>query len=144
MKTIVLFKPFSLPISFSWLVVTAVLLERAFSQELILLDNGEVVEKVLVSSNTQSSLPNRPQDSQSPSSPQDNINPTNENTRLYITLGIVLIVALVISYLCTVFLKTRQGFSVMTKYFTCTTTPVEPHKKDQRRQTHFWTEQESV
>ena len=88
-----------------FVIVTAVLLERAFSQELILLDNGEVVEKVLVSSNTQSSLPNRPQDSQSPSSPQDNINPTNENTRLYITLGIVLIVALVISYLCTVFLK---------------------------------------
>ena len=88
-----------------FVIVTAVLLERAFSQELILLDNGEVVEKVLVTSNTQSSLPNRPQDSQSPSSPQDNINPTNENTRLYITLGIVLIVALVISYLCTVFLK---------------------------------------
>lgn len=88
-----------------FVIVTAVLLERAFSQELILLDNGEVVEKVLVTSNTQSSLPNRPQDSQSPSSPQDNINPTNENTRLYITIGIVLIVALVISYLCTVFLK---------------------------------------
>ena len=88
-----------------FVIVTAVLLERAFSQELILLDNGEVIEKVLVTSNTQSSLPNRPQDSQSPSSPQDNINPTNENTRLYITLGIVLIVALVISYLCTVFLK---------------------------------------
>ena len=80
-----------------FVMVTAVLFERAFSHELILLDNGEVVEKVLVSSNTQSSLPNRPQDSQSPSSPQDNINPTNENTRLYITLGIVLIVALVIS-----------------------------------------------
>ena len=88
-----------------FVIVTAVLLERAFSQELILLDNGEVIEKVLVTSNTQSSLPNRPQDSQSPSSPQDNINPTNEITRLYITLGIVLIVALVISYLCTVFLK---------------------------------------
>ncbi len=80
-----------------FVMVTAVLFERAFSHELILLDNGEVVEKVLVSSSTQSSLPNRPQDSQSPSSPQDNINPTNENTRLYITLGIVLIVALVIS-----------------------------------------------
>ncbi len=72
-----------------FVMVTAVLFERAFSQKLILLDNGEVVEKVLISSSTQSSLPNRPQDSQSPSTPQDNINPTNENTRLYITIGIV-------------------------------------------------------